>query len=73
MRSWKLIQQGKENIDGKKPLWMTEGLLKGGVGGWSGKGFGQAKRNSWEYMTQKQMTAQKGLGYKVARFTFGFM
>lgn len=77
MRSWKFIQQGKENIDGKKPLWMTEGLLKGGGGGnlkmWSGKSFGQAKRNSWEYMTQKQMTAQKGLRYKVALFTFGFM
>lgn len=73
-QSWTFIEQGEEKVDGKKRrvnVWGPLNLffLNGGDGNlkmWSGKRFGRAKRNSWEYTTQKQMTVQKGLEYEVA-------
>lgn len=53
-------------------VFIVGGWVGGGVKMWSGKSFGRAKWNSLEYMTQKQMTAEKGSRYTAFLFTFGF-
>lgn len=55
-----------EKKERKKRKKRRRGKEDGNLKTWAGKCFGWAKRNSWEYITQKQMTEQKGLEYGVA-------